>query len=139
MARGSDNAAPDQSGASAFDRRVVVFVLGERCYCVPIARVKEILRLERCARSDRGAMVARAAVGEAVVIDATARLGAVAAAPGPDGRVVVVRAHGGLVGFAVDRVLGVEDSSQHPGRWPTIEPEWLVTAGDMAAAGRTAA
>jgi len=118
---------------------VVVFVLGGRCFCVPIARVREILRLERCSGGDRGARVARATVGEAVVVDVAQRLGAAASAPGADSRVVVVHAHGGLAGFVVDGVLGVEDSLERPGRWPTVEPEWLVTPGDMAASGRTAA
>jgi len=139
MARGSDNPALEQSCASAFDRRVVVFQVGGRAFCVPIARVKEILRVEQCAQGPDGAMVARAAVGEAVIVDVTARLGAGPSMRGPDRRVLVVRAHGALAGFVVDRVLGVEDCAACPGRWPTIEPEWLLTPGDVAGAGRSAA
>ncbi len=139
MARGSDNAAAGTSGAGGFDRRVVVFLIGGRRYCVPIGRVKEILRFEQCAQAPSGATVARAAVGEAVVVDVAARLGAGPSTHGPDRRVLVVRAHGALAGFAVDQIVGVEDSEACPGRWPTLEPEWLLTPGDVAGAGRSAA
>ena len=106
--------APAVAAAAAPVERelhLVIFELGSECYAVPIAMVREVVRVVDITRVPngpphiRGVMNLRGRI--LPVVELRTRLGLESAELTPASRVVVAEVHGRTLGYLVDRVLKV--------------------------------
>jgi purine-binding chemotaxis protein CheW len=128
--------APAPAAAIERELHLVTFDLGAESYAVPIAMVREIVRLGDLTRVPnapphiRGVMNLRGRV--LPVVELRTRLGLPALDPTPAARIVVAEVRGRLLGYLVDRVAQVTRIGEGS---VTIPPDEVVNGSGEAITG----
>jgi purine-binding chemotaxis protein CheW len=128
--------APAPAAAIERELHLVTFDLGAESYAVPIAMVREIVRLGDLTRVPnapphiRGVMNLRGRV--LPVVELRTRLGLPALDPTPAARIVVAEVRGRLLGYLVDRVAQVTRIGESS---VTIPPDEVVNGSGEAITG----
>lgn len=139
VARAAAPAAAQAAAAAApapTEHRLVVFQLEAESFALPIAAVREVVRVPGITRVPqapphvRGVMNLRGRI--VPVVEVRTRLGLEAAVPGPRSRVVIAEVRGRLLGLLVDAVAQVVNVS---GAAISAPPEEIRAAGAGAVTG----